>query len=440
MQKFLLFPIYLNRVSPEDNFYSAAMIKRIEGGRIFSIFSLPTLYAIICAVLIFFVLHYLVSVPPGANSFKRRLFWGVILVAGLFNLMLTQSFGGIIYLTVGGIVYLLLAGILKLKYLIPTSMVLLLFLSLVVALRISEVKRMEPVKLRFSNWLQATRIIGDHPFWGVGLGNYESQIAAYTYPDEARSIYAHNFFLQFIAETGLFLPLLILIFLFLARKKLKPCHYQNKIVYITIATVLLIYNFIDIGFYFFSAAVAFVVVLSQIYPYRESEPNMAPVSRWHSRVIFGIFFLLAALLLLETLSDSQRNSADFLSSQKEYGGAIVAYKKSMALNPFNFKAQVGYAALPIPAQVDSQQGKRVAEAVFYLDRALLLNPDSPFANYLKSRFLFQKKQYLSALYFAYAAQQKNKLLDEYKTWLTFLRGSLIKTFQPGNTPEQGKIK
>ncbi|MCP5045550.1 MAG: O-antigen ligase family protein, partial [bacterium] len=198
MQKFVLFPIYLSRISPEDNFYTQAFITRIKGGRIFSIFPLPTLYAIICTVLILFIFHYMIS---ASKTGKERFLWGTLLLAGLVNLILTQSFGGVLYLTAGGLVYLLVSGILKVKYLVPVIMVLSLFLSITIGLRFSEIRELEPIKFRYSNWKQAARIIEANPLWGAGLGNYEAKIARYTRPGEARSIYAHNFFLQFTAET-----------------------------------------------------------------------------------------------------------------------------------------------------------------------------------------------------------------------------------------------
>ena len=102
-QKFFLFPHYLKSLSPGDNFYSQALITRIKSGRIFSIFAFPTLYAIVCAVLILFIFHYLIK----SRGVKNRAGWMILLLLGLFNLILTQSFGGILYLSAGIMLYLI---------------------------------------------------------------------------------------------------------------------------------------------------------------------------------------------------------------------------------------------------------------------------------------------------------------------------------------------
>lgn len=434
LQKFVLFPIYLNQLTPQDNFYTLAMMERIQGGRIYSIFSLPTLYAIVCTVLIFFLLHYMRTSSTGF-ALTGKLGWGVLLALGLINLVLTQSFAGIIYLTVGGLVYLIFSGILKLKYLLPTSMVLVFFLSIMVAFRFEEVKKLEPIKLRISNWTQATRIIGDYPFWGVGLGNYEAKIAAYTFPKEARSIYAHNFFLQFIAETGILPPLFFLLFLFLARKALKPRDYHQKVIYITVWVVLLIYNLIDIGFYFFAAAIMGAVVLSQIYPYQEKKHYSGFNRRWENRLILVTFILLATLLGLTTYSDDARKAGDFYSAQKEFDNARLSFKKALAINPWNVKALIGFAALPIPGGDITKAQQMAAQAETYLDKALYLNPDSAYACYLKSRFLFKKNQLLDAYHFAASAWQKNKLMGMYQTWLQIVQNTLQKTVPTNSTDD-----
>lgn len=73
LQKFVLFPIYLKTISPQEDFYTQAMITRIKGGRIFSIFPLPTLYAIICTVLILFIFTFWFHVPP---QLKNKNYFG----------------------------------------------------------------------------------------------------------------------------------------------------------------------------------------------------------------------------------------------------------------------------------------------------------------------------------------------------------------------------
>jgi tetratricopeptide (TPR) repeat protein len=287
-------------------------------------------------------------------------------------------------------------------------------------------------------------MIADHPFWGAGLGNYESKITYYTRYDEAKSIYAHNFFLQFSAETGIISPVFLLIFLFRGRKKLAPAEYRQKAVFIAAAAVMFCYNLIDIGFYFFAAGVISAVVVSQIYPLAQRENQRA----WSFKTnpawtaLLAVFVMLSALLSVEGLSDNQRKEADFLKAQKEYGQAKAYYQKSIRLNPFNFKAMTGYASLAL-----KETGVEVTpESEYYLDRALALNPDSPYASYLKSRFEYQNNHYVNALYHAAAAHRKNNRVNHYKQWYELNRRNLENAINRNKTwgmetgEERGKIK
>jgi tetratricopeptide (TPR) repeat protein len=420
-QKFFLFPFYLEHINAGDNFYSQALITRIRSGRIFSLFALPTLYAIICAVLIIFIFHYLLK----AVNKKNKISWGILLLLGLFNLVLTQSFGGIIYISIGALIYLLLSQVLKFKYLAPAVMVLALFLFVTIALRFSEAKELEPIKFRVSNWTQATRIINSSPFWGVGLGNYESKISYYTKSEEAKSLYAHNFFLQFTAETGIIIPAIILLFLLFSRKKwllADPQVVKDKNVYISVFLILLVYNAIDIGCYFFPAGVAVSLALSRIYPHNHNK-NQKPkkmsikLKQAPNLVVMIIFVLLSTLLVLETIADSYQKKADFLFSQEQYADAVSNYNKSLKINPFNYRSMIGcgYAYFSTGSDL---------KANIYLDRALKLYPDSAFGNYLKSKLEFKTNRFYRSFYHAAAAYRKNKMNNQYRRWYEFIKHNL----------------
>jgi len=413
IQKFVLFPYYLSQITPGDNFYSQALVTRIKSGRIFSLFVLPTLYAIICTVLIIFIFHYFLT----STNKKIKAFWTLLLAAGLFNLLLTQSFGGVLYLSMGILLYLLFSGILKFRYLVPVLMALSLFLFIIIVLRFSEAKEFEPVKLRLSNWEQAGRIIKSAPFWGVGLGNYEAKISYYTLSSEAKSIYAHNFFLQFLAETGFIIPCVLLLFLLISGKKLKPTDYKKKIVYISVFLVVLFYNVIDIGFYFFSAGITAAIALSQVYP-QKGEKIMPREDIRLKMMVIGLA-LLCLLMLGENISQNHRKTADFFYSQKDYENARQYYRKSFKINPFNYNSLVKYAEINF-------RFNNLWEAEKYLDKALKLYPDLALANYLKSQIRFKRQNLFESYYYSAAAYDKYKLNAQYKQWFEFMRQNLEK--------------
>jgi tetratricopeptide (TPR) repeat protein len=424
IQKFVLFPYYLTLVTPGDSFFSQALVTRIKSGRIFSLFVLPTLYAIICAILIIFIFHYLLT----STGKKIKVSWTLLLAAGLFNLVLTQSFGGFLCLSMGILLYLLLSRILKMRYLVPILMALSRFLFLMTAQRFSEAKELEPVKLRWSNWTQAGRIIQSAPFWGVGLGNYEAKISSYTLSSEAKSRYAHNFFLQFIAETGFIIPCILLLFILARGKKLKPGPNKEKIVYISVFLVVLLYNTIDIGFYFFSAGIAAVIALSQVYPKRDRQPHplhaqpdvvLSGTSSQKLKLMLIGAALLCLLMLAESISQGHRNTADLFYDQKEYENARQYYRKSFKINPFNYNSLVKCAEICF-------RFNKFEEAEKYLDKALRLYPDLTLANYLKSQISFKRKKLLESYYYSAAAHSKNKLDARSEQWFEYLRHSLEK--------------
>ena len=405
IQKFVLFPYYLKTITPEKDFYIQAVITRIKSGRIFSIFTLPTLYAIVCALLILFILHYLLKSASGTEW----VFWSFLLILGLGNLVLTQSFGGTLCLSAGIMLYLILSGIMRLKFLAPAVMILALFFFLITGLRFSEAKKLEPVKLRMSNWTQAARMIGANLYWGQGLGNYESEISNFTYPGEARSIYAHNFFLQFIAESGIFIPFTILVLLFCYRKRLKPRDYKkdDKVLYISAFLTLLCYNLIDIGFYFFAAGIAGAICLSQVYP--RSSKNL--------KLNTAVLIFLSVFLLVESISDTFQRRGEYWLNRRDYTEAEINYKKSLAINPFNLRAMMGYSQI----YYDKTDYPR---SEYYLDKVREIYPDSSFANALKAKIAYEKKQYFNSLYFLRKASLKDRLRYSHKRQYESIKNNL----------------
>ncbi|MCG2812740.1 MAG: hypothetical protein L6428_15005, partial [Candidatus Aminicenantes bacterium] len=111
-QKFILFPLILGQPGLLHSFYAQAMRTRVASGRIFAIFPLPTLYAMVCGLLLIFIVHYFYQARG-----RSRIFWFFLLLLGAINLVLTQSFGGVIFFTLAVLFYLFVSGVFKIKYL-----------------------------------------------------------------------------------------------------------------------------------------------------------------------------------------------------------------------------------------------------------------------------------------------------------------------------------
>lgn len=395
VQKYILFPIYLNRLQSNETFYSQALVARVKSGRVFALFSLPTLYALVVSVLLIFILHYFLS-----SAWPRRWFWLLLLLLGVFNLLLSQSFGGIAYCALAVLFYLFATRTLKIGYLAPLLMVLSLVFFIVLGLRFSEARELGPLKLRFSNWLQAGRLIAQAPVFGVGLGNYESEIPPHIRPGEAASVYAHNFPLQWLAETGVLATAAVFLLTFLAIIRERRRWFEPQSLLFSSALILIAcYNLLDIGNYFFAAGLVTALCLSQIFP---SGRRTRPLT---VLTLAG----LACTLLLAEWSESVRRQADFQASQQEYENAARTYARSLRINPFAYRPFLGLALI-------QRLQKNDDAAQYWLERFLALDPQMGYANFLISVMHFQKGRYLSALYFAEEARRANRLSRQYQKW------------------------
>jgi len=412
VQKFLIFPMILENYRAGPSFYSQALVARASSGRIFSIFPLPTLYAMVCGLLLIFIVHYLHHARGPA-----RIFWGMLLLLGAMNLVLTESFGGILFFTAGILFYLFASRTVRQRILAPLLMVLALVFFLVVALRFSEARELAPAKLRFANWQQAGRVISAAPVLGVGLGNYETTVPPHVKPDEPVSIYAHNFFLQMAAETGLPL-LLFLVAIGLAWLKanlpafLKP---ENAI-FASASVLILLFNVFDIGNYFFAAGVSFAVVFSQVavLPGKPRPRHLVAVA------------LPAMLLLVHAAAASRQRTGDLWLSRQEPGQAEFFYRAALKWEPFSYRAWLGLAH--IAWQCGDREGADLA-----LKKVLKIFPGQPYANYLFSVSSWRQGLHGTALVHARKAASGNASNKEYRKWHEVVKSDLAKKPPlPGN--------
>lgn len=403
IQKFFLFPWILNQPGWDLSPFALALRKQVASGRIFAIFPLPTLYAMVCGLLLICISHYFFR----ARGWRRG-YWGSLLLLGGANLFFTQSFGGIIFFTVGVLFYLFVSGIFKLKYLAPLLMALALIFSLVVAMRFSEARQLKPVKLRFDNWLQAGRIIGHAPLLGVGLGNYETNVPAHVHPGEPASIYAHNFFLQMTAEIGVpWLLLLLLIAVPWLKDNGRKLLQRDNALFTALAVLILLFNLFDVGIYFFAAGIGLAVACSQLF---EPKGRRRGLYLWPAAV-------LAAVLLVNEIGVDRQKTADLWLVRGEFGRAESGYRQALRINPYSYRAWLGLAAVA-RKKGDSAAAERIYEKI------LDIYPGQAYANYMFSQAAFRRNEYLTALLYAGRATAANKKSLEYQRWHEFIKTHL----------------
>jgi tetratricopeptide (TPR) repeat protein len=394
-QKFVLFPLILAQTGLERSPYLETLRARVASGRIFAIFSLPTLYAMVCGLLLIFIIHYLYHARG-----LIRLFWALLLALGGVNLVLTQSFGGILFFMAGILFYLFASRIFKARYLAPLLMVLALVFFLVTALRFSEAREMAPARLRVVNWLQAGRVLASAPVLGVGLGNYETTVTAHLRPGEPESIYAHNFFLQFAAETGLPLFILLLVSLFpLVRKGIASLSRPENSLFAAAGILILLFNLFDVGNFFFASGVSFSVVFSQLVP----GPGKARPR------VFILAALPALLLLANETAAGRQKSGDLWLGRQDLARASAQYRGALEVNPFAYRAWLGLAHIAW-LQNDLPRAEKA------LERVLRIYPQQPYANYMLSLAAQRRGAYLTALVHARRASVADRKNKEYQRW------------------------
>jgi tetratricopeptide (TPR) repeat protein len=404
IQKFFLFPWILDQAGSGSSLYAQTLRGRVASGRVFSIFSLPTLYAMVCGLLLIFIIHYFYH----ARGWGRA-FWFFLFLLGAVNLFMTQSFGGIFFFAAGVLFYLFAARIFKINTLTPLLMILALIFFLVTALRFSEARELAPAKLRFVNWLQAGRVIAAAPLMGVGLGNYEAAVPEHVYPGEPASIYAHNFFLQLAAELGI--PLIMLLalisFPFLKRIRAGFLRPENAL-FASACILILFFNLFDVGNYFFAAGIGFAVVFSQM------AGMDGPARPRHIAAVL----LLAALLLANEAAAGQQKTGDLWLSRRDPSRAAAHYRRALHLNPSAYRAWLGLAHIAWQRH-DFSETERVAKKI------LRITPQQPYANYLLSVASWRRGAYLTALLYARRAAVADKKNKEYQRWHEIVENNFV---------------
>lgn len=412
VQKFFLFPWILAQPGWDASPFAQALRSHVASGRIFAIFPLPTLYALVCGLLLICITHYFLK----ARGWGRG-YWAFLFLLGASNLLFTQSFGGVLFFTVGVLFYLFVSGVFKIKYLAPLLMVLALIFSLVVAMRFSEARQLKPVKLRFANWQQAGRLIARAPLSGVGLGNYETDVPAQVLRGEPASIYAHNFILQLTAEIGVPWFLLLLFFpMTWLKKGWRRLLLPENALFTSLAILILLFNLFDVGIYFFAVGLAFAVAGSQL---------VDPVDPQRRRRLWPAA-VLAMLLLVNEIGVDRQKTADLWLVRGEIARAESGYRRALRINPHSYRSWLGMAAIA------QKKGDRVAAEQIYA-KVIAIHPGQAYANYMISLAEFRRGAYLTAMLHAGRAAAANKRNQQYQRWHEFIKTRLTDRIPlPGN--------
>jgi putative inorganic carbon (hco3(-)) transporter len=179
------------------------------------------------------------------NDFKLFLSFLSLIVA-VFTLFLTKSVGACTSLLFASLLYFILRNKLTKKTVISFLVIFALFVTIVI-IRYNAAKDFNglvfSINKRLIYWNESLYVISQHFLTGVGLGNFTV----------AGSIFAHNSYLQFFAETGILgiVSFLWVVVMFIKKgiKKLKNREDYLRAGFFVGGSAFLIQNIVDFSFF-----------------------------------------------------------------------------------------------------------------------------------------------------------------------------------------------
>ena len=119
--------------------------------------------------------------------------------------------------------------------------------------------------IRLNQWQETAQMLGDHFFWGTGLGAYQKSLVAYHQNDWLEIyLYPHNIFLNFWTELGLFGLAVFLLMMFSIICLLKDIFIQDKDWFWPLAMMWLtwfVHGLVDVPYFKNDLSVLFFVML-----------------------------------------------------------------------------------------------------------------------------------------------------------------------------------
>jgi O-antigen ligase len=172
-----------------------AAAARLAGGRVFGTSALPGHYA----ALLLLAAPLLIE-RAWRSAGLRRAGWGAALALVAVAIVLTRSLAAPV---IAGALLLPLAVRRPCSRYVRVAVAVLLAVATAVLVLRHDLASLEPLRLRWVNWQTAAWVFAQHPWLGVGLGGVGQ--ASLLAPTAAANItpYAHNTYLQLLAELGL---------------------------------------------------------------------------------------------------------------------------------------------------------------------------------------------------------------------------------------------
>jgi len=246
-----------------------------------------------------------------------------------------------------------------------------------------------PIAWRLGNWEVAARILAHEPLQGVGLGAYGIAFPRYREWGMNESRYAHNTYLQLLAEGGvavgipaLALALLLAIAL-LRRMRAARRRGDLSASFVTAGAVaFLVHNTVDFTAYVPSVAFVFCCLTGTLIGARWRR-GVSPVSARASMAVASL--ALAAVALVVTRGDMAIEDARGLALQGRTNEAIERARGAAVLDPIDPEPHGLLADLLLERAVADHRPDLLEEAAAQASRAVRLDPETPHRWHLLGR-------------------------------------------------------
>ena len=411
------------------------VIGRLEGGRIFSTFLLPSHFAAFLGVTIPVAMIFALT-----NKGWLRYLFGLAAAVQVVALYLTKSFSGwlSLILAFGCFVFIYLAYIkrMRVRYLISSLVGLVLVLASIFAglslqrpdNPLASIQN-NPLVLRALNWGTTIEIIKDNPLIGKGLDTFGLIYPSFQRPGVNVVHHSHNTYLQLGVEMGI---IGIVVFLWFASwlllrsvrifKETKDKKLKVWLGFLMIAGMaFFIHNALDFEFYLPSVTLPGFAVLALAIGAQKKDKVYKIAAKKSRRLLCTtvgfIATIVASLLLLFHFYGQMhfQRAKSLLDSGPYFAeGAAAELKKAIRLDPRNSQYHHQYGVLLV------QRLSRQQEGIAEVQEAIRLSPQRHYYHFDLGMIYLVSGEKEKGLEEFKRASQLYPLNEDYHQWLRFV--------------------
>jgi len=240
---------------------------------------------------------------------------------------------------------------------------------------------------RWSFWKVAVKEFQDHPILGVGAGNYHNAYFQYWNQDRFYSRFAHNHYLQVLAETGALGFGLFLLLLAALTRQVWANRNRNDSLYqacVLAGMAFLLHIGIDFSWDMPAVTLTFWALAGMA----GSRVEHGEAFRLRLKpVLAGLMLLMLVLTSLQAGSWLIARQGADLEDNKNYQDAIDKYRLAVKIYPlrYDYWSHISYSADRLYRQTSDESYYK--QAVAALDRALALSPGNYYLWTVKGTYL-----------------------------------------------------